>query len=125
MVSTNRGQAGPPFNSALGDHCGNHLVRPEAASPHSRVSSTCLDPADIEHKFTKGRMGWEVDSEAWVQGEEPACNGPLSSVGLDGRQCPRHQTPPNPEGKHAWWRAGPQDHHHTLTHRLGSLRPPT
>ena len=42
---------------AAGALCWNHLVSPSGAGPRTRVSSTCLDPADSGHKFTQGRMG--------------------------------------------------------------------
>lgn len=80
-------QAGPPFSQyrgATGALCWNHSVSPEGAGPHSRVSSTCLDPADIGHKVTKGRKGCGqagglgAGRGARLQGVP----SPLSSAGL-------------------------------------------
>lgn len=55
-----------------------------------------------------------------MRGPSPLQWAPLLRGSGDGKQ-----SPPNPEGKCARWSEGPQDHGHTLTHRLGSLGPPT
>lgn len=103
----------------------NHLVRRYGAGPCTRVSSTYLDPADTEHVFTEGSMGWGAAGRRGLRDAQLAALLPGSG---EGKQCSRYQTPPAPEGKRVRVQGGGQDpgtDGQALTHWWGGLRPPT
>lgn len=81
-------------------------MRRYGAGPCTRVSSTYLDPADTEHVFTEGRMGWGAAGRRGLRDAQLAALLPGSG---EGKQCSRYQTPPAPEGKRVRVQGGGQD----------------